>query len=190
MKLVLSFFLFTTIFTNAYAGDCFRLNSPSDLEISFESYTTPRKNPVVIGFSQFELTGAAQAKSPHSVMNGLNVVIKTDESSLITDNPARQTIVANYFFQKMTGGGDIKAHFSSVDEDLAYLQVELNQQKREVPMHTSFQDGVFKAYGHIDVFDFKLDKPFQALDNICQELHDGKTWNVVKIMVQASIKGC
>lgn len=183
--------LLTLITTfNLYADQCFRLNSPEQLAISFESYTTPRKNPVVIGFSQFELQGQAQAESLQKLLENLSVTINTSEGSLITDNPARQTIVANIFFQKMNGGGDIRANFQSVDQEFAYLRVQMNQHTQVVPMRYRYSDGKLEAYGHLDVFDFKLERPFQALDQICQELHDGKTWNVVKIMLEANIHSC
>lgn len=191
---ILSFVLFSQ---NAFSGsqrsnqaaNCFKLADDNDLNISWEAFKTLAKIGVPVGFANFELKGERQAKNLEELLTGFTIAIKTDEKSIISDDEGRNFNIANFFFKKMTGGQDISGQITSMSSDEIILQITMNEVTHEVPLTYTLKNTEFKAEGFIDIFDFNLHRQLKSITDICA-VHEGKTWNDVKIILEANITRC
>ncbi len=72
--------------------------------------------------------------------------------------------------------------------ELWLLEISMNENNLTVPMRYKYKNGVFKAKGVIDLFDFKAEDALKSINRSCYDLHKGKTWNDVEIEFSTTIK--
>lgn len=193
--------LFKTLLTSAllifapltHSSECHQLKSMDDLTIGWEAFKTFNKVGVPVEFSNFQLNGRSQAKGLDDLLKGFSISIQTDEKSIQSDDEGRNINIAEFFFKKMTGGSSIQGNITEVDLEKGQLNlsVTMNEVTRDVPLRFSYQSnlGKFEAEGYIDIFDFNLHSQLESITRVCA-VHEGKTWNDVKIILKANIYQC
>ncbi len=110
-------------------------------------------------------------------LEGAEVII--NKHSVDTKNPARDKTLDSFFFSKLKG--DIKAKIVAVKEKTMDVAVTLNEKTKTIPFAYTKIDGIIKARGVIDLFDFSGLEALRSINKTCFDLHQGKTWNDVEL---------
>lgn len=166
---------------------CFELkkNSP---KIEWTSYKTPAKIGVSGTFKNITFTKVSSASSIKKVIEGAAFTI--DTSSVFSKNPGRDKKISNFFFSTMTGGHKIEGTVSKVTKKFITVDFTFNGVTKSVPLKYEIEDKELEAEGHIDLFDFSMNKQLTAINKACFEKHEGKTWSDVEIEIEAKFKKC
>jgi len=70
-------------------------------------------------------------------------------------------------------------------------EITINAVRQEVPLHYTFNDGLLRAAGTIDLADFDALGALISLNSACYSEHEGKTWQDVAIGFEVPvIKEC
>ncbi|MBF0171126.1 MAG: YceI family protein, partial [Nitrospinae bacterium] len=140
-------------------GETFTVD-PSRLSVRWIAYKTPAKAPVGGTFKTLSPTGQNQGGSLSALLTGAKVTI--DGLSVDTGNPGRDENLVKGFFGLFAGQGAIEASIESLfgdnKEGTLTLAVTMNGVTRKVPLSYTLADGVFKAEGYVDLFDFSLNR--------------------------------
>ncbi len=125
-------------------------------------------------------------------MTGAKVTI--DSMSVDTGNPGRDESLMKAFFGLFAGEGAIEASIESLfgdnEKGTLSLSVTMNGVTKKVPMSYALVEGVFKAEGYVDLFDFALGGALTSLTKQCATMHRDKTWNdvMIKLIVPVARK--
>ncbi len=110
-------------------------------------------------------------------LEGAEVLI--NKHSVNTKNPGRDKTLDSFFFSRLKG--DIKAKIVAVKEKTLDVAITLNGVTKTIPFFYMKKDGVIRAKGVIDLFDFGASKALSSIAKACFNKHQGKTWNDVEL---------
>jgi len=192
-KTLLSIALITTL----SQANCL-LTQADDINVSWRAFKTLSKIGVGGVFTDIKYTpNKKQGKNFQELFVGSKVLINT--SKIDTKNPQRDKTIVENFFNKLKGG-KIEGVIKSIQRDKAtkdekikhsgvvVVEISMNENNLTVPMRYKYKDGVFKAKGVIDIFDFNGTNALKSINKSCYDLHKGKTWNDVEIEFSTTIK--
>ncbi len=174
------------------------LTQADDINVSWRAFKTFSKIGVGGAFTDIKYTpNKKQGKNFQELFVGSKVEIaplKVD-----TKNPQRDKTLLDSFFNKLKGG-KIEGVIRSIKRDkgtkdrkikhsgVVVVEISMNENNLTVPMKYRYKDGVFKAKGVIDLFDFNGTNALNSINRSCYDLHKGKTWNDVEIEFSTTIK--
>ncbi len=172
------------------------LSQEGAITVGWKAYKTPAKIGVGGLFRDVTYTPAKkEGKNFKEILVGSLVTINT--ASVNSKNEARDKKLVNLFFkllkeQTITAKVlDIKAtskHDEKPRTGQITISIMMNGITKEVPMAYTYENGVMKAKGYIDLFDFQASKALSSINKACFVLHKGKTWNDVAINFTLPIK--
>ncbi len=168
--------------TALFAGEC--TYSVKDVGVMWEAYKTPMKLGVGGTFDAIKL----QAKPDQSVddlLDGARVVI--DTKSIDSKNPGRDGKLVKAFFN-VQGVKAIEAVVNKVGENVVDVDITMNGVTKTVPMTLKKEGSKVKAQGYIDLGDFEMLPSLHSITKACYKLHQGKTWQDVKIAFEIETK--
>ena len=185
MKLILMALLLSW---SAYAQNCKYSLKASDLAVSWIAFKTPLKVGVRGEFKQLGVQDKT-ATSLKQLFEGIDFNI--DTTSIATGNLSRDKKILTYFFQNMSVSPNISGSTKSLSKKVLKIDFNMNGQTREVPLKMTSKENAVQFKGVIDVLDFSLSKSLKGINQACKELHQGKTWSDVEIILDAKyLKKC
>jgi polyisoprenoid-binding protein YceI len=167
---------------------------PAQAYVGFTAYKFTEKTGVNARFLKHVFVGETKGSTVPEVLKGLRVEV--DVASLETDNPGRNATIVQGFFKNLAGNmkvaGSVVKASGNASKGALVLALSMNGKTKNVPMsYAVSESGEFEAKGTIDVLkDFGAQKSFDALHELCRELHKGKdgvskTWSEVTLVVRS-----
>ncbi|WP_457596879.1 YceI family protein [Hydrogenimonas sp.] len=148
-----------------------------DVEVEWEAFKTPAKIGVKGSFGNIKLSARPQ-KSRDALLKGAKVVI--DTASVDSKNKGRDAKLVKFFF-KTQGVDTITARVVDVQKERCDVNITMNGITRTVPFKLEREDDEVEAEGYIDLADFDMLPSLKSINKACYELHQGKTWQDVKL---------
>ncbi len=176
-------FFIALLTTFTASAQCLNFNSNA-AQIHWTAFKTPAKVGVKGSFNKVEITPTKNKTSFEELLKGSKFSI--DTASVNTANPGRDEKLVKFFFMDTKIDGVVK----SVSSKVITTEMNINGQKRTVPLSYTFDGNKLNAMGTIDLFDFKMNKNLTSINNACKALHEGKTWNDVNIELEVKFTGC
>ena len=154
-------------------------------KLEWTAFKTPEKVGVKGTFNTIELNGAKDSGTIEEDIK--EATFKIVPSSVNTTDPLRDGKLKDGFFAMMTG--DITGKFIDFKEGKATVEITMNGVTVQKEFAYTATGDVLKINGSIDIIaDFKGNKAFNSIHELCKELHAGKTWTDVEIAVEISKK--
>ncbi|GLB50223.1 YceI family protein [Neptunitalea lumnitzerae] len=150
------------------------------LTLAWTGYKTTAKTPVSGVFKNVEVSGEdLSAEEPAEMFDGATFTATV--ASLFSGNEIRDPKLKDIFFGTMANTAALKGTLH-VKEEGTVLEVTMNDVTKEVPVTTSFENGVYTVEGDVHLADFSAMAAVEALAKACYELHTGidgvsKTWD-------------
>lgn len=166
-------FLSLLLISSSLYASCISSIDFSKAQINWTAFKTPAKVGVKGSFKNFKVNATGN--------NLDNAEVEIDTSSVYTKNKQRDAKIYKHFFKRMVSSTKIKAKILNFTKSTLDLEVKMNKSTIIVPMDVSIRNGILKANGIIDIFDFNMYKNLKSINYACKELHQGKTWNDVQI---------
>jgi hypothetical protein len=172
------------------------LSQQGKVVVSWKAYKTPAKLGVGGVFDNVDYKAIKPSgKNFREILIGSSVVI--DTNSVNSKNEGRDVKLVNSFF-KLLGDGNIKAKIVDMTSNKRVakeprtgsitLEVSINGVTKTVPMKYTYDKGLMKGEGVIDILDFSGSKALITLNKACFDKHQGKTWNDVNVGFELEIK--
>ena len=184
MKKIIVLVFFLVLGSSASAGDC----EVESFSVNWTAFKTPAKVGVKGSFTRPGLE--TRQKTDICLMSFLpTTTVHIETASVQTDNAERDANLVNAFFKNMTGEY-IDAIIKRVDLEKKELSVEItmNDITQTIFMPFTYVDKTFKAAGKIDVLNFSASSALKALNEVCNEEHEGKTWSDVEVSFTIKMK--
>lgn len=159
-----------------------------NLKVKWTAFKTPQKVGVSGAFTDLKYSGNNSGPSLEAALKEASLII--DSSKIDTNNPARDSKIVKFFFSNAMGDNKITAKVKSVSNNIANLEVTMNNKTVEVPLSLSLEKSKLTATGHLDILDFSMSKSLKAINKACYALHEGKTWSHVIVEVTTKANGC
>jgi len=196
LKLILSAMLLLTL-ANANdpsKGSC-ALSQQGPFSVNFIAYKTAAKKGVGGTFDDVKYSAISPTgKNFREILVGSTVEINT--KSVNSKNVGRDAKLVKFFFEQMSGDKitgkivdykAIKVNRGEPKKGTLFTKITMNGITKKVPMNYMLKDGILKADGVIDLFDFSASKALTSINKACFDLHKGKTWNDVSISFSTKI---
>ncbi len=182
----MKFTLFAILILNSafsYAKDCSYLITSDDLKLEWTAFKTPKKIGVKGQFKKLGITKDLKGKTLKSLLEGTEFNI--DATSVHTKNESRDAKIVKSFFKVMKSGAKITGSIKKYAKKTLIVSITMNGVTKDVPLSVELNNDKLEAVGYIDVLDFALNKSLAGINKACLELHEGKTWNDVKLELEA-----
>ena len=197
LRILLSAMLFVGIASanDPSKGRC-ELSQDGAFKVDFVAYKTAAKKGVGGTFDKVTYTAITpKGKNFREILVGSSVEI--DTKSVNSKNAGRDAKLVKFFFEQMSGDKitakivdykAIKVDRGQPKKGTLFTEMTMNGKTVKVPMTYMLKDGVLKADGVIDIFDFSAAKALSSINKACFSLHKGKTWNDVSVSFETKIK--
>ena len=197
LKMLLSSaLLFSLVQANDPSKGSCELSQEGAFGVNFVAYKTAAKKGVGASFDSVTYSAIApKGKNFREILVGSSVVI--DTKSVNSKNKGRDEKLVKFFFGQMKGENitakildykAIKVDRGQPKKGTLFTEITMNGVTKKVPMNYMLKDGVLKADGVIDIFDFSGNSALASINKACFDLHKGKTWNDVSISFSTKIK--
>ncbi len=159
--------------------------------MNWTAFKTTAKVGVKGTFKSVKIEGASKAKPFAKLIEGINVTI--DQSTVDTNNPARDKTLSDFFFSQIKAGITGKIKKVSETKKTWTLVLSLNGKSKEIPMdYTLENNSLLTAKGQLSILDFDGANALQSINQKCYDLHKGpdgvsKTWPDVALEIQATL---
>jgi hypothetical protein len=164
--------------------------------VHWKAYKTPAKLGVGGIFDDVTYRPAKkEGKNFKEILVG--AVVQIDTNSVNSKNEGRDAKLVYSFF-KMMNGESLTAKIIDMTSNKRVskkprtgtitLEVTMNSVTKQVPLIYSYNKGVMKAKGVIDIFDFSASTALSSLNKACFDKHQGKTWSDVDVGFEMHIK--
>lgn len=172
------------------------LSQEGAVTVGWKAYKTAAKLGVSGVFDDVRYTAAQkEGHNLKEILIGSSVSIHTN--SVNSKNEGRdKKLVASFF--KLLGAETISAKITNISQTskkrerpkkgIISTNITMNGISKDIPMNYTYNKGLMKAEGFIDLFDFQASKALTSINKACFDLHKGKTWNDVAINFSLNIK--
>jgi hypothetical protein len=184
MKFLLS--LVFLLSSNLVYSACLE-TSAGKIMVKFTAFKTPLKLGVSGKFPSKSL--ARTAKGDNWIEATLKNTITIDASKIDTGDKPRDKKIAKFFFENKKLEATV-TNVSTKKKQLILRVLMNGKVLKKVLMSYTFKNNKLMAQGHVDAFDFGMNKQLAALNKACFAKHEGKTWSDVKINMVAEFGSC
>ena len=166
-----------------------------DAKPFWTAYKYTEKAAVGGTFNTFTVSKSKQAPNVMESMNNLSIEI--DTSSVESNNPARNKTIADIYFAKFAPANVIKGKVVATEGDnkqgTMKINLDMNGVAKDVDFKYDIKGEELEATAVMDMMDFNLKGPFDAIHEACKALHTGtdgvaKTWTEVALKITAQVK--
>ena len=176
------FLICSMTMTTILAKECVYRISPKEVNITWTAYKTPKKAPVSGRFADLGASSEVlEGKDLTELLKKINLNI--DTASTRTKNSGRDANIVRHFFQKFTGGLEIKTNVVKATKETIEASISMNKVTKNQTLTYKIEKSVIKASGSFDMLDYSLDGALASINKACFDLHEGKTWSDVGLEV-------
>lgn len=176
------FLICSFVTTTVLAKECVYRISPKEINITWIAYKTPKKAPVSGRFA--DIGASAETLEGNNLSNLLKKInLNIDTASIRTKNSGRDANIVRHFFQKFTGGLEIKTNVVNATKEKIEVSISMNKVTKNQNLTYKIEKSMIKATGSFDMLDYSLDGALASINKACFELHEGKTWSDVGLEV-------
>ncbi len=169
------------LLTSSQVFPCILTADKGNINLEWIAFKTPKKAPVKARFKDLGIAEKIQGKDLESFLTGIEFNIDTTSTS--TRNTARDANIVRHFFQKFVGKMEIKGKTLKFEKDRLKVAITMNQVTKIVDLGVTKKGKKIQAKGTIDVLDFKLSSALASINKACFDLHQGKTWSDVDVIL-------
>ena len=185
LKILVSIITFLSA-TQLYAIDCYEISNKT-IELKWTAFKTLGKIGVTGSFDKITLGGTLKAAHIPQVV--ASTTFEIDTTSVNSKKPERDAKLKNFIFKKLNGS-KITGSFGKMAKGILSTKITMNGVTKEVPLSYKLNKNTISANGHIDMFDFAMNKQVKAINKACYALHKGKTWSDVELQLLAKFTTC
>lgn len=153
--------------------------------LQWTAYKTKEKVPVMGTFNTITLTNTQEGKPLEESLQGAK--FSCDGTTVSTGDTARDGTLTAFFFKRLQGGTAIQGSFGKFENNKVSITFTVNGKTVTKVFDYTLAGKEITIKGSIDILkDFDADKAFTSLHRACYDLHEGKTWTEVDIVVKIS----
>lgn len=150
-------------------------------ELVWTAYKTPKKVPVSGSFKNISLTNTKEDKPLDESLEGAKFYI--DGTTVSTGDTSRDGNLTLFFFKRLSSP-EIYGSFGKFENNKVKISLTLNGKTITKEFSYKLDKKMMMIQGSIDVLkDFNSEKAYTSLHRACFDLHEGKTWTEVDLMV-------
>lgn len=169
--------------SSLYAKSC-TYEFSDGLEVQWTAFKTPLKVGVKGNFDEVGLK-SQKAQSIKQLLLNSEVTIQTRSAN--TKNSSRDATLNEFFFKPFAQSFHAKVVEVEQSRKIAKIELTVGKITKTIPLRYQFKEDVLSATGIMDVLDFDGTTALQTIHMTCYDLHEGKTWNDVKIGFVAKV---
>ena len=164
--------------------------SLSATKVFWAAYKTEDKLKVVGQFKELKTDRSNQQfSSLEELVNGINFSINTASSA--SGDVIRDLSLNEYFFQLFTENFEINGSLAEMNEVSITATINIFGAAKNMVLTYSITDEVLKMKGTLSLEDFGAVKAYNSIHEKCFDLHKGKTWDDVDVIIEVPIlKDC
>ena len=182
MKFLLILTILFTLPAFSSDGGCKVSIDSDDIEVKWTGYKFPGKDKAGVSgtLRNLGLEESYSGKSLESILKGLKFNI--DSRSVWSRNSMRDARLVKFFFGKMSSTM-ITGNIIELKDNKLTLKLIMNGLAKNITLDVVQKANRFEATGVIDILEFGMNKSLAAINKACFDLHKGKTWNDVQIIL-------
>ena len=159
-------------------------------KVFWAAYKTDDKLKVVGQFKELTTDRADQQfSSLEELVNGINFSINTASSA--SGDEIRDLSLKEYFFQLFTENFEINGSLAEMTEESITATINIFGAAKNIKLTYSADEEVLKMKGTLSLEEFGALKAYNSIHKKCFDLHKGKTWDDVDVIIEVPIlKDC
>jgi hypothetical protein len=170
--------------------DCLYSFDASTTKVFWAAFKTEDKLKVVGQFKDLKTDRADQKfSSLEALVNGINFSINSASSA--SGDEIRDLSLKDYFFQLFTENFEINGSLTEMNEESITATINLFGTIKNIKLTYSADEEVLKMKGTLSLEEFGALKAYNSIHEKCFDLHKGKTWDDVDVIIEVPIlKDC
>jgi len=170
--------------------DCLYSFDESAVKVFWAAYKTSDKLKVVGQFKELKTDRTDQKfSSLEELVNGINFSINTANS--VSGDEIRDLSLKAYFFQLFTENFEIKGGLAAMSEGVVIATIDVFGVQKNIKLAYSLDEEILKMKGTLSLEQIGATKAYLSIHNKCVDLHKGKTWDDVDVIIEVPIlKDC
>jgi len=170
--------------------ECLYSFDESATKVFWAAYKTDDKLKVVGQFKELKTDRTEQKfSSLEELVNGVNFSINTASSA--SGDEIRDLSLKDYFFQLFTENFEINGSLTEMNEESITATINLFGTIKNIKLTYSADEEVLKMKGTLSLEEFGALKAYNSIHEKCFDLHKGKTWDDVDVIIEVPIlKDC
>jgi len=159
-------------------------------KVFWAAYKTDDKLKVVGQFKELKTDRADQQfSSLEELVNGINFSINTASSA--SGDEIRDLSLKEYFFKLFTENFEINGSLTEMNEESITATINIFGTAKNIKLTYSADEEVLKMKGTLSLEEFGALKAYNSIHKKCFDLHKGKTWDDVDVIIEVPIlKDC
>ncbi len=155
-------------------------------KVFWAGYKTEDKLKVIGQFKELTTDrGDQQFSSIEELVNGINFSINT--ASSISGDEIRDLSLNDYFFKFFTDNFEITGVLGAMTETSITATINILGVAKEMVLSYTVTDKVLKMKGTLSLEEFGAIKAYKSIHAKCFDLHKGKTWDEVNVIIEVPI---
>jgi len=159
-------------------------------KVFWAAYKTDDKLKVVGQFKELTTNRTNQQfSSLEELVNGINFSINTASSA--SGDEIRDLSLKEYFFQLFTENFEINGSLAEMNEESITATINIFGTAKNIKLTYSADEEILKMKGTLSLEEFGALKAYNSIHKKCFDLHKGKTWDDVDVIIEVPIlKDC
>lgn len=170
--------------------DCLYGFDESKTKVFWAAYKTDDKLKVVGQFKKLSTNRTKeQFSSVEELVNGMQFSINTASSA--SGDEIRDLSLKDYFFQLFTENFEINGSLSEMNEGVVVAGIDVFGVQKNIKLTYSLGEEMLKMKGTLSLEEIGAVKAYNSIHQKCFDLHKGKTWDDVDVIIEVPIfKDC
>ena len=171
-------------------NECLYSFDETATKVFWAAYKTEDKLKVVGQFKELKTDRSDQQfSSLAELVNGINFSINTASSA--SGDEIRDLSLKEYFFKLFTENFQINGSLAEMNKESITASINMFGSAKNIALTYSLTDGVLKMKGALSLEEFGALKAYNSIHTKCFDLHKGKTWDVVDVIIEVPVlKDC
>ena len=170
--------------------DCFYSFDESMTRVFWAGYKTDDKLKVIGQFKELKTDRTNQQfSSLEELVNGINFSINS--ASSVSGDEIRDLSLKEYFFQLFTENFQINGSLAEMNKESITAKINIFGSTKNITLSYSAENEILKMKGTFSLEEFGALKAYNSIHKKCFDLHKGKTWDDVDVIIEVPIlKDC
>ena len=170
--------------------ECLYSFDASATKVFWAAYKTEDKLKVVGQFKEFKTDRSDQQfSSLEELVNGINFSINTASSA--SGDEIRDLSLKEYFFKLFTENFQINGSLAEMKKGAVTATINMLGTAKNIQLTYSVDEEILKMKGTLSLEEFGAVKAYNSIHAKCFDLHKGKTWDEVNVIIEVPIlKDC